>query len=245
MYHREKQDYIEDFRLVAHRGLHDLAQGAPENSMAAFQRGVDRGVAMELDIHLTADGQLAVLHDSGLKRMCGVPGKVEEWTLEDLKKLRLKNTPETIPTLPEVLDLVDGRVPLLIEIKNDGTQPAGRLERVLTPLLDRYAGPFILESFYPPVLCWLRKNAPRFIRGQLGEIDPNDRFHRMYVKHLMFNPLTRPDFIAFDIQSIDHRLRLACKRHKTPLFGWTIRTEEQREKAGRLCDGMIYEKLNL
>ncbi len=243
MYTRKDQTYLEDFRLVAHRGLHDFRQGAPENSMAAFQRGIDRGVAMELDLHLTADGHLAVLHDSSLWRMCGVSGKVEEWTMSDLKKLRLKNTQQRIPTLPEVLDLVRGKAPLLIEIKHDPSQPVGKLESALVRLLAGYGGGVILESFHPPVLAWLRKNAPQYFRGQLGEVDPESLLHRLYVRHWMFNPMVQPDFIAFRIQDIDFRLRLACKRRNIPLLGWTIRNQQDRKKALQMCDGMIYEDL--
>lgn len=245
MRQQNRTDFIDRFRLVAHRGLHDRELGIPENSMPAFQRAIDCGKAIELDLHATADNKLVVLHDFQLKRMTGVPGIVEEWTLEDLQKLRLMGTDCRIPTLDEVLELVDGKVPLLLEIKSERLGDVGRLEPILIRRLASYQGEFILESFNPEVLVWLHRHAPQYIRGQLGNLDDENRSFKLYSKHLMFNGLSRPDFIAFDIHKIDYKLRLACKKHGLPLLGWTIRTEEELKKANRLCDGVIYERLEL
>ena len=128
---RERMDFIEHYRLVAHRGLHDSAKGVPENSLAAFQLAIERGHAIELDLRITADRQVVVFHDSTLERMTGVPGQVDRWVLADLKKLRLLGTEQCIPTLDEMLELVNGQVPLLIEIKRDRGQELGRLEPIL------------------------------------------------------------------------------------------------------------------
>ena len=230
---------------MAHRGLHDRELGIPENSLPAFARAVEQGKAIELDLHATADNRLVVLHDFQLKRMTGVPGIVEEWTLEDLRKLRLQGTDAHIPTLDEVLELVNGKVPLLLEIKSERLGEVGRLEPVLMKRLASYQGEFILEAFNPEVLVWLHRHAPQYIRGQLGNLDDENKQFKFYSRHLMFNPLSRPDFIAFDIQKIDYKLRLACKKHGLPLLGWTIRTEAELKKADRLCDGVIYEHLEL
>ena len=116
---REKMDFIDQYRLVAHRGLHDSAKGVPENSMAAFQLAIERGHAIELDLRITADRQVVVFHDDTLTRMCGVEGKVWEYTVEELQKLKLGKSNETIPTFAHVLEMVDGRVPLIIEYKMD------------------------------------------------------------------------------------------------------------------------------
>lgn len=245
MKQQERTAFIDHYRQVAHRGLHDRELGIPENSLPAFARAVEHGKAIELDLHATADNRLVVLHDFQLKRMTGVPGIVEEWTLEDLRKLRLQGTDAQIPTLDEVLELVDGRVPLLLEIKSERLGEVGRLEPVLMKRLASYQGEFILEAFNPEVLVWLHRHAPQYIRGQLGNLDDENRQFKFYSRHLMFNPLSRPDFIAFDIQKIDYKLRLACKKHSLPLLGWTIRTEAELKKADRLCDGVIYEHLEL
>ena len=245
MKQQERTAFIDHYRQVAHRGLHDRELGIPENSLPAFARAVEQGKAIELDLHATADNWLVVLHDFQLKRMTGVPGIVEEWTLEDLRKLRLQGTDAQIPTLDEVLELVNGRVPLLLEIKSERLGEVGRLEPVLMKRLASYQGEFILEAFNPEVLVWLHRHAPQYIRGQLGNLDDENRQFKFYSRHLMFNPLSRPDFIAFDIQKIDYKLRLACKKHGLPLLGWTIRTEAELKKADRLCDGVIYEHLEL
>lgn len=245
MKQQERTAFIDHYRQVAHRGLHDRELGIPENSLPAFARAVEQGKAIELDLHATADNRLVVLHDFQLKRMTGVPGIVEEWTLEDLRKLRLQGTDAQIPTLDEVLELVNGRVPLLLEIKSERLGEVGRLEPVLMKRLASYPGEFILEAFNPEVLVWLHRHAPQYIRGQLGNLDDENRQFKFYSRHLMFNPLSRPDFIAFDIQKIDYKLRLACKKHGLPLLGWTIRTEAELKKADRLCDGVIYEHLEL
>ena len=245
MKQQERTAFIDHYRQVAHRGLHDRELGIPENSLPAFARAVEQGKAIELDLHATADNRLVVLHDFQLKRMTGVPGIVEEWTLEDLRKLRLQGTDAQIPTLDAVLELVNGRVPLLLEIKSERLGEVGRLEPVLMKRLASYQGEFILEAFNPEVLVWLHRHAPQYIRGQLGNLDDENRQFKFYSRHLMFNPLSRPDFIAFDIQKIDYKLRLACKKHGLPLLGWTIRTEAELKKADRLCDGVIYEHLEL
>lgn len=245
MKQQERTAFIDHYRQVAHRGLHDRELGIPENSLPAFARAVEHGKAIELDLHATADNRLVVLHDFQLKRMTGVPGIVEEWTLEDLRKLRLQGTDAQIPTLDEVLELVNGRVPLLLEIKSERLGEVGRLEPVLMKRLASYQGEFILEAFNPEVLVWLHRHAPQYIRGQLGNLDDENKQFKFYSRHLMFNPLSRPDFIAFDIQKIDYKLRLACKKHDLPLLGWTIRTEAELKKADRLCDGVIYEHLEL
>lgn len=245
MKQQERTAFIDHYRQVAHRGLHDRELGIPENSLPAFARAVEQGKAIELDLHATADNRLVVLHDFQLKRMTGVPGIVEEWTLEDLRKLRLQGTDAQIPTLDEVLELVNGKVSLLLEIKSERLGEVGRLEPVLMKRLASYQGEFILEAFNPEVLVWLHRHAPQYIRGQLGNLDDENRQFKFYSRHLMFNPLSRPDFIAFDIQKIDYKLRLACRKHGLPLLGWTIRTEAELKKADRLCDGVIYEHLEL
>ena len=242
---RERMDFIEHYRLVAHRGLHDSAKGVPENSLAAFQLAIERGHAIELDLRITADRQVVVFHDSTLERMTGVPGQVDRWVLADLKKLRLLGTEQCIPTLDEMLELVNGQVPLLIEIKRDEGQELGRLEAILVKRLAQYNGMVIIESFDPEVLVWLRRNAPEFIRGQLGSISKSEPKITRYSKYLLFNPMTQPDFIAFHVRSIDYKLRMNCKKRNVPLIGWTVRTQEDLKRARQLCDGIIYEKVDV
>lgn len=183
----------------AHRGLH--GQGCPENSMAAFRNARDCGYGVELDVHLLADGHLAVIHDSLLQRMTGFDGRIEDLTLEQMKQLRLGGTDETIPELTQVLDLFDGRAPLIVELKAYGSNHSQLCQRVCR-LLEGYHGTYCLESFDPRCVYWLKKHRPDLIRGQLTE----NYFKRdsklpavlkFILSHLMLNFLVKPDFVAY------------------------------------------------
>ena len=153
----------------AHRGLYDNDAGIPENSLAAFRRAAEAGFGAELDVHLTADGQLAVIHDSDLQRVCGRAGKVEELTYAELSQLRLLGTEEGIPLLSDVLPLFAGVAPLIVELKPiRGNEP--ELAEKVCALLDTFPDlAYCLESFDPFAVLWLRKNRPELIRGQLSQ----------------------------------------------------------------------------
>ena len=138
--------------FYAHRGLFDNEGDAPENSMKAFQKAVDAGYGIEMDIQLTKDAQLIVFPDATLKRMCGVHGKVCDYTWEELSSMKLKNSEEKIPLVSEVLQLVNGKVPLIIEYKM--YQSSKRLCEIGNELLSRYNGAYCIESFHPHVLMW-------------------------------------------------------------------------------------------
>ena len=150
----------------AHRGLH--GDGVPENSMEAFRRARENGYGVELDVHLLTDGGLAVIHDSLLMRTTGREGRVEDLTLAQLEEYFLENTMQTIPAFNKVLELFDGKVPLIIELKTAGKNYAS-LCKAVCEMLDTYEGVFCLESFDPRCVYWLRKNRPDLIRGQLTE----------------------------------------------------------------------------
>ena len=134
----------------AHRGLWDAQ--SPENSLAAFKKAVDAGYGIEFDIHKTRDGHVVVFHDDTLVRMCGVEGKIEDKTLAELRELRLKGTDQQIPTLQEMLALVDGRVPLLVELKGAALDTS--LCPVANEILSQYKGDYMIESFNPLLVRW-------------------------------------------------------------------------------------------
>ena len=213
----------------AHRGLH--SSGVPENSRAAFREAVRLGLGSELDVHLLADGELAVIHDSKLLRTTGAAGRVEELTVSQLESYPLEGTEETIPTLAQVLEIYDGKFPLIIELKTVGGNHAALCQRVLEELKG-YRGAYCLESFDPRVVYWLRKNRPEIIRGQLAE-----SFYRSKPKVVcavswmmacqILNFLTRPDFVAYryeDRKGISNFL--ARKVWGMVGASWTIRTKE-------------------
>ena len=231
----------------AHRGLHDKPQ-IPENSLAAFQRAVDRGFGAELDVHLMKDGKLAVIHDSNLKRVAGADVCIEDLTAEDLKDYPLEESSETIPLLDQVLELFEGKTPLIIEIKVAGNNAAPLFE-TLARRLDSYKGDYCVESFDPRAVLWFKKHRPQTCRGQLAE-----NFFRSGDNHLpwimkrigtdlLTSFLTRPDFIAYKFEDRNGlSLRLLRRLRRPTEVSWTIRTQkdlEQAEKEGKL---VIFEK---
>ena len=206
----------------AHRGYHDLAKGFPENSLPAFERACTHGYGMELDVQLTKDQKLVVLHDFSLLRACGIDAQVDELTLDEIKKLRLFNTVCTIPTFEEVLELVDGRTPLIVEIKQKGAD--SETCRQSAKLLDHYQGSYCVESFNPMAVGWFKNHRPNYVRGQLsGELNMKQPA-KFILENLLANFISRPDFIAYDVE---HRNRTAlklCKAlFKAPIVYWTVK----------------------
>ena len=151
----------------AHRGLHDKKRGIPENSFPAFRAAIEAGDGIELDVHLTKDGQLVVFHDDTFERICGRRGRVEDTSYEEMQKYRLAETKERIPLLSEVLQLVDGKVPLLIEVKLPNTDT--KICRKLDEELRKYHGEYMIQSFNSLVLRWMKKYRNEIPRGQLSE----------------------------------------------------------------------------
>ena len=230
----------------AHRGLWDLSAGIPENSLPAFRRAAEQGYAIELDVHLTKDGQLVVFHDEKLGRICGVPGNVEHSTWEELKKLRLSGTMHHMPLFAEVLRTVGGRVPLLIELKLPDARDMSLLP-VLMDALQDYPGEYIIESFNPFGILWLKKNAPQVIRGILSDTykkgaGPSALMKRLSTA-LLFNGIIRPDFIAYNFRHADRLGLTVCRKlFKTPVFAWTVRTPQEYAANAGLYAAQIFER---
>jgi len=183
----------------AHRGLH--GDGCPENSMAAFQRALEKGYGIELDVHLLSDGNLAVIHDSLLERTTGREGRVEDLFASDLENCCLEGTSQTIPLFSQVLELYRGKAPLIVELKPVGGNHAALCEKACA-MMDTYQGVYCMESFDPRCVHWLRKHRPDIIRGQLTENyfrsnSPLPWVLKFILKHQMLNFLTRPDFVAY------------------------------------------------
>lgn len=237
-----KRAKIEKYgKRFAHRGLWDAA--APENSLAAFEKAVNAGYGIEFDIHKTRDGQVVVFHDDTLVRMCGVEGKIEDKTLDELRELRLLGTEQGIPTLQEMLALVDGRVPLLVELKGAALDTS--LCPVANEILSAYQGDYIIESFNPMLVRWYRKHRPDVIRGQLfcnllKEKTGNKLFYFL-ITVLATNVLARPHFLARGLDSAHNPAFLLCKTlFKAPTYVWTVRERGQIPQDAQ--DGIIFEK---
>lgn len=233
----------------AHRGLWN--EQLPENSLAAFAYAVRWGYGIELDVQLSRDQQLMVFHDADLKRMCGVNRRVSDLTCAELKALRLAGTDQTIPTLAEVLQLVKGRVPLMIEIKGEKADVALCVR--LTRLLDSYRGAFCVISFSPLILNWFKNYRPCYARGQLvpkmkkpkkGMAKKGSRFVTFLLSHMLTNVISRPDFISVE-QSLRKRPSvLFCTRAlHLPCFSWTVRTPEEFRNCRRFGSFAVFERI--
>lgn len=219
----------------AHRGLH--GNGLPENSMAAFRAALDGGYGIEFDLHLLKDGNLAVMHDSLLKRTTGGSGRIEDLTTEDLKNYHLEGTEETIPTFRELLDLYAGKAPLIVELKPVGGNHAALCEAACN-MLSGYEGAYCMESFDPRCVYWLRKNRPDIIRGQLSEnfVKTDEKLPavlRFALTHNLLNFLTVPDFIAYNFEyRKDTPSNVLCRKFwKAQGVSWTIRSKEDYDTA--------------
>lgn len=230
----------EAFRTArfAHRGLHDAGAGRPENSMAAFRAAIEKGFGAELDVHLMADGNLAVVHDSDLTRVCGKKGVIEDLRREDLKNYPLQGTGETIPLFGDVLDLFAGKTPLIVELKVERGNAAALTDAAMAALAD-WHGTYCVESFHPGVLLRLKKKYPRVIRGQLsqnflkgGEVNGLSLPVRFALTNLLTSVLTRPDFIAYNcLDRKNISLRIMKRLYGVHEAAWTVR---ERETMGRL-----------
>ncbi len=227
-------------RYIAHRGLHDLSDGTPENSLAAFRAAIERGYAIEIDIHLTADGQIVVFHDDDVQRMCGVFGRPERMTLAELKALRLGGTDEQIPTLRECLDTVAGRVPLLIEFKCM-TAGCKELCRRADQILSAYKGAYCIQSFYPPVLLWYRWHRREVCRGQLSSAFPKEALHKQLLGCMVFNFLARPDFVSYDHRYVGHPCRRLCSLLGAYPVGWTFQNQTALDDCRQAFGTYIFE----
>ena len=219
----------------AHRGLH--GNGLPENSLAAFRLASEKGYGSELDIHLLKDGQLAVIHDASLQRTAGADVQIEDLTAEDLEKYRLEGTEEKIPLFSQVLELYAGKQPLIVELKSERDNHAA-LCKAATALLDRYNGPYCIESFDPACVAWLRNNRPDLVRGQLSAnffLSKKSKLPipaKWAMTTMILNFRSCPDFVAYKFQDRKRLGLCICRR----LWGaqgvtWTIKSQEEYDTA--------------
>lgn len=232
--------------MFAHRGYHCKERGIPENSMKAFCAAIARGYGIELDLHLTKDGRLAVFHDDTLERMCGRTDTVEELTSLELSSCTLLDTDETIPMFEDVLTLVRGRVPLLIELKIP-TASLQICEEVLRQMRN-YQGPFLIQSFNTMGLRWFKLHATDLLRGQLSSNLTSKKtreswFLKFMVKYLLANFLGRPDFISYKLADLPV-MNVWILKHifHTPVAVWTLKTPEALFDGKKCYDIQIFEK---
>jgi glycerophosphoryl diester phosphodiesterase len=235
-------------RPVAHRGLHDAERGVIENMPAAAEAAVAGRFSIECDIQLSADGEAMVHHDDVLGRLTEGSGALLDKTAAELKAVEFKNTPERMMSLGDLCALVAGRVPLVIEVKShfDGDR---RLVKRMAEVLASYSGPAVGMSFDPDQVLALRETMPQRPRGIVAQRDYDDDYwkklspgQRRSMRHLRHAFHTRPHFVAFWVNQLPAPAPwIARNLFGLPLLTWTVRTPEQRERAARYADQMIFE----
>ncbi len=229
-------------RPVAHRGFHK-GKIIPENSLLSFKSAIDKNYAIELDIRITKDKKIIVFHDENLYRLCLKDEIVSNLNYKDLDDKFLYNTKEKIPLLSEVLHLIEGKVPLLIEVKN--YSKIGEFETILSKELENYKGEFAVCSFNTKVISWFKKNRPEFLRaiifGDLKKYEKKFSFFLFLYRYIKSNP----DFVSFEYEFLDSIIPTFCRYFKIKFFCWTIDSFEKMKKAKKLADNIIFENIKI
>ena len=233
---------------IAHRGYFDNDSAAPENSLAAFQRAIDHGYAIELDTQLSADGTVVVLHDKSLLRSSGVDRNVQDMTDAELASCTLFNSSEKVPTFAEALKLINGQVPLLVEIKGEAGDDVAAISKATAELLDKYDGVYVVQSFNPFALQWFKENRPSVPRGLLSKDfiadgEGQSVVNRAALTSMLTNVAARPNFISYELKS-DGQLTFEAMQQLSdlPCFAWTLKSQEELDKAKAAgFDGFIFD----
>jgi glycerophosphoryl diester phosphodiesterase len=257
-----RPDYRPFFgHMYAHRGLHNMnpaieklksiknthaqqpeTDRLPENSYAAIKRAADLGYGIEFDVHLTKDDVPVVFHDDTLNRICGVKGNLRDYTYAQLQQFRLLGTEERIPAFADILKMVDGRVPLIIEYKVE--KNADKLCRICDRILSDYKGLYCIESFHPMAVRWYKIHRPNIVRGQLSEDFTRQKLNIPYflLSHLIGNCYASPDFIAYNCKHKDELSRTICRKlYRSLSVAWTVRSQEELDRVSRSFDLFIFE----
>jgi len=225
---------------IAHRGLHDTV--FPENSLGSFQAAIKNNFPIEIDLQLTKDQKLVVFHDYDLQRMCGYPKKVIDCDLDFLTKLTLLKTSELVPSLKDTLNLVNGQVPLLIEIKTESFNK--KIIDVLVSELNDYQGLYAVQCFNPKMLHYLKKRYPSIIRGILScefKLETFSFLKRIILSKMYLNFWIKPHFIAYQFQSLK---KLNIKKYQNKnivVLAWTLRSQDDTNKIKCYCQNIIFE----
>lgn len=230
--------------LYAHRGLHDNKSDAPENSMKAFANAVEAGFGIELDIQLSKDKLPVVFHDYTLKRICGAEGRISEYTYEELCEFTLCGSKEKIPLLEDVLKLVAGRVPLIVELKIEFADLT--LCQAADKLLRSYKGMYCIESFNPLAVWWYRRKNKDVVRGQLSDAFIKEGggkgFFCFILQNLLLNCLGKPDFVAYNHKYPKMLSRKICRKiYRNTAAAWTIKSEDELAAARKDFDIFIFD----
>ena len=225
---------------IAHRGLFD--DKIPENSLAAFKNAVKHKVSIELDVTVLTDGVPVIFHDERLARMTGKDGFISGCAYKDIEKLVLHKTKERIPTLADALDVIDGKVPVLIEIKNYGK--VGVAEKAVWKVLQGYRGEYAITSFNPYTLEWFKKNAPKVKRGQSASFFKDKEIigvKKFFLKRMKLNKkVSEPNFIIYKAEDMPNKY---VKKYygKLPIIACVLKNAEEEERVKDLCDNFLFD----
>lgn len=231
---------------IAHRGYH-WCGGVDENSWEAFQEALERNVPIECDLHLSLDGEVFVHHDYSLERMTGVTKTFGELKAREIRKLRTLHSSKAVVSLKELLRLVKGRVPLVLELKR--SLPNNKLEERVIEIMRNYRGDFALQSFHPKTLHFLRQAMPEAMIGLLsGDSTLNHLWWptRVLLKSMTFVSVIRPDYIGYEWSALHKRAPQELRKQRDiPLLAWTVNDQRSLEVSRLLADNIIYENLSL
>lgn len=227
---------------IAHRGLH--TKDIPENSLSAFENALKNNYAIELDVQFTKDKEVVVFHDENLKRMTNDTRNIEDVNYDELKNLRLGNTNEIIPTLEEVLELVDSKVAILIEIKD--CKDYIELSEKTYEILKGYEGNYAIQSFNPFILEWYKNNASEVVRGQLSGTftegsESLNSFEKFALKNMLLNFKSKPNYIGYELEGIPKSKLESLRKKGVPIIVWTVKNKEDMEKAYKYSDNITFE----
>ncbi len=225
--------------IISHRGIHDNTK-TYENTIEAFQKALKKKYIIELDIHLTKDNQIIVFHDYNTKRITGKNQIIEKTTYKELNNQNIIH----IPTLEEVLKIVDGKVPLLIEVKQESK--VGPLERMLMEILKKYKGQYAIQSFNALTIYWFKKNYPNILRGQLSYSLKGKKANiikKIFFKNMLLNIITKPNFISYKYNELSEKKINKYKKKGIITLAWTISNKEDYLKYKNLYDNLICEKI--
>ena len=226
----------------AHRGLHGA--GYPENSPAAFRLAVEAGVGIECDIQRSADGRAMVFHDWTLERLTGETGAVAKRTADELEKIRLSGSDDAILRLERLLEIIDGEVPLLIEVKSRKGYRIAPSCLAVRRALEGYRGQHAVMSFDPRVSRWFATHSPHTLRGLVITEENHRGMAGLWRRHAALWH-AKPDFLAYDVRDLPSRFAAAQRRRGLPLLTWTVRSAELAQRAADHADAPIAEGAGL
>lgn len=234
-------------RPIAHRGYHDATAGRIENTLPAAEAAIAKGFAIECDLQLTADRQVVVFHDDTLDRLTTSSGDVAGKSLSEIRAARFRSGDGTIPTLSDLLDLVNGKVPLVTELKSRWTGERA-LEAAAAAILSDYDGPVAIMSFDPASVTAMRRLAPGLTRGMTADKFTAKEWpeltatRRLLNRWLVTAPLVAPAFVAYDVTALPASAPLALRHFfGVRLLTWTVRTPQDRATAAEWADQIIFE----